>query len=94
MRKTQDKEFKIKVCKDIEKGITTAGNISKEYGISRPIVSRWVEEYHRYKNKAFSSKGTRFPDKAKLYMLQKENEQLRLEDEILKKLEVFVKQKE
>lgn len=92
MKKYYEREFKIQVCKEIEKGTSSVSYISKEYGISRPIVSRWLAEYQRYKNKAFSGKGNRLPDQAKLYALEKKVETLELENEILKKFERFVKQ--
>ena len=88
-----DKEFKIQICKKIIENENTVGEIAKEYSISRPIVSRWISEYRRYKKKAFSGKGNRLPDQAKLYALQQRIEQLEEENEILKKFEAFVKQK-
>ncbi|MDF9825919.1 transposase [Breznakia sp. PF5-3] len=93
MRKQYDKKFKLKVCKDIESEVTTVSNVAKEYSISRPIVSRWLSEYRRYQNKAFSGQGNRLPDKADIYALQKQVEELKKETEILKKFEHFVKQK-
>ena len=92
MRKTYEKEFKLKICQDIEKKETSIGIIAKSYGISRPIISRWLAEYRRYGNKAFSGQGKRLPDKAKLYAIEQENQRLREENEILKKFELFVKQ--
>lgn len=93
MRKHYDKEFKLKICKDIEKGILNVSQVAKEYSISRPIVSRWVSEYRRYQNKAFSGHGNRLPDKADIYALQRQMEELKKENEILKKFEHLVKQK-
>ncbi len=93
MRKTYEKAFKLKVCKKIEKGLRTVKSVSEEYHISRPIVSRWVAEYRRYKNKAFSGRGRRLPDKAKQYALEQENKRLRMENDILKAFEAYVKQK-
>lgn len=93
MRNQYDKEFKLNICKNIDKGITTVSSVSKEYSISRPIVSRWLSEYHRYLNKAFSGHGNRLPDKADIYALKKQIEELKKENEILKKFEHFVKQK-
>lgn len=92
MRKTYDKEFKVKVTRDIINEFTTVGQVSKEFGITRPIVSRWVAEYKRYQNKAFTGRGKRLPDKAKLYALEQENKRLKEENEILKKFEAFVQQ--
>lgn len=91
MRKTYSKEFKISVCKAIASEETTVSKAAKDYDISRPIVSRWLSEYKRYSNNAFSGKGNPLPDKAKLYALEKENKLLKEELEILKKFEEFVK---
>jgi len=93
MRKTYDKEFKVKVAKDIINELTTVGQVSKDFGVTRPMVSRWVAEYKRYKNKAFTGRGKRLPDKAKLYTLEQENKRLKEENEILKKFEAFVQQR-
>jgi len=93
MRKTYDKEFKVKVAKDIINELTTVGQVSKDFGVTRPMVSRWVAEYKRYKSKAFTGRGKRLPDKAKLYTLEQENKRLKEENEILKKFEAFVQQK-
>lgn len=88
-----NKDFKIQICKAIEANATTVGKAAKEYAISRPIVSRWLAEYKKYGNKAFSGKGNRLPDQAKLYALESEIERLKTENEILKKFAAFVKQK-
>jgi transposase len=91
MRKQYSKEFKIKVCKEIVAGLTTVGKLAKEYSISRPIVSRWLAEYQRYQDQAFSGQGNRLPDQAKIYSLEKQVEELKMENEILKKFAAFVK---
>ena len=57
------------------------------------MVSRWVAGYKRYKNKTFTRRGKRLPDKAKLYTLEQENKRLKEENEILKKFEAFVQQR-
>ena len=93
MRKTYERAFKLKVCKDIVSKDISVKEVAEEYNISRPIVSRWVSEYLRYGSKAFSGKGKRLPDKADFYVLEQENKRLREENEILKKFEVFVKQR-
>lgn len=72
MRKTYDKAFKVKVAKDIIQEATTVNQVANEYGIFRPIISRRVAEYKRYKNKAFTGRGKRLPDKAKLCALELE----------------------
>ena len=86
-----ERDFKIKVCKKILSNEIKVGEIAEEYSISRPIISRWVSEYRRYKNRAFSGKGNRLPDQARIFTLEKQVEWLETENELLKKFEVFVK---
>ncbi|HHX52247.1 MAG TPA: transposase [Erysipelothrix sp.] len=92
MRKTYDKAFKIEIASQIVAKKTTVSAVASEYKISRPIVSRWVSEFNRYGNQAFSGKGKRLPDKAKQYALEEEVKRLKEENEILKKFAAFVAQ--
>lgn len=89
MRKTYAKAFKIQVCQAILAGDTTVGATAKHYDIARPIVSRWLAEYQRYGQEAFTGKGNRLTDQAKLYALEQENARLREENIILKKFREF-----
>ncbi len=59
MKKTYDSEFKPSICKKINKKESTVTEIANEYSISRLIISRWVSEFNRYKNKSFSGKGNK-----------------------------------
>lgn len=93
MRKAYDRTFKLEIVRKIVAKETTVSSVASEYNISRPIVSRWVAEFNRYGNKAFSGKGNRLPDKSKQYALESEVKRLKEENEILKKFAVFVKQK-
>jgi len=45
MRKTCDRDFKLKVSRDIKSGSKTVTEVAAEFGISRPIVSRWLAEF-------------------------------------------------
>lgn len=46
----------MEICQQIQSNQTTVGKVASEYGIARPIVSRWIAEYLRYGNEAFSGK--------------------------------------
>lgn len=92
MRKTYNREFKLEIVRKIVTKETTVNAVASEYNISRPIVSRWVAEFNRYGNKAFSGHGIRLPDKTKQYALEAEVKRLKEENEVLKKFAVFVKQ--
>jgi len=50
-----------------------------------------MAEFQRYQNKAFSGKGNKLPDKAKIYALEKKVERLELENDILKKFTAFAR---
>ena len=91
MRKTYSKAFKINIAKQINNKQITVSSVASEYGISRPIISRWVSEYNRYGSEAFTGKGVKLPDKAKQFALEEEVQRLKQENEILKKFEQFVK---
>lgn len=54
MRKTYDRTFKLEIVRKIVDKEITVSAVASEYNISRPIVSRWVTEFNRYGNKAFS----------------------------------------
>lgn len=91
MRKTYTKEFKIQICRSLTNGKTRIVDIANEYSISRPIVSRWLAEYKRYGSDAFTGKGVRLPDEAKVYVLEKKIKRLEEENTILKKFREFAK---
>lgn len=58
MRKTYERDFKMKVVQEINAKKVTVKAVSDEYSIARPIVSRWVLEYCRYGKKDFTGKGS------------------------------------
>lgn len=91
MRRQYEKEFKVKVCKDIEKGKTKVTKISREYNISRTIVSRWVAEYKRYEKDAFTGNGNKLPSDVEKEYLKLRIKQLEPDNDILKKFDAFVK---
>jgi transposase-like protein len=53
MRKVYDRDFKLKVTKDIKNGFETAIDIVGKFGISRPIVSRWLTEFGSIRKQDF-----------------------------------------
>ncbi|MGL4402603.1 MAG: transposase [Fusobacteriaceae bacterium] len=91
MKKTHDKDFELKICNNILKEIVTVGQIAKECNISRPIISRWIAEFHHYGNKAFNGNSIRKSDKINLYVLKQQIKELQIKNKILKKFEHFVK---
>ncbi len=59
--------------------------MAKKLGITNNTMYRWVNEYRQDGNDAFPGKGHLKPEDAELRHLKRENEELREENEILKK---------
>ncbi len=77
--------------KAIKKNEITISVSSTSYEIQRTTISRWVAEYKRYKNKAFTGNGNKLPRDAEMEYLKQRNKELEMENEILKKFEQFAK---
>jgi len=41
------RESKLQVCHEIESGLKTQAQISREHGIGANLISRWLQEYRR-----------------------------------------------
>ncbi len=89
MKKTYTKEFKLQACKlVIEDGIKPK-IVAKKFGIHEVMLYRWVTEYQTYGDEAFVGKGKQRSADAELKKLKKENEDLKMENEILKKAAAY-----
>lgn len=86
MRRRYTKEFKEEAAKlIIEQGYSRT-EAAKSLGVDRRNVSRWVEEI---RGGSFCKKPVATAEQEELRRLRKENHQLRLEQEILKKAAAF-----
>lgn len=89
MKKSYTKEFKVKACElVITDGIKPAV-VAEKFGINAVMLYRWVDEYRTQGKDAFVGKGHQKPADAELRKLRKENERLRMENEILKKAAAY-----
>lgn len=69
-------------------------NTAKELGISASSLRRWINESDEYGESAFPGHGNAlFNSTYEIKKLQKQNEELKLENDLLKKLQAFLKQK-
>jgi len=67
---------------------------AKGLGISPSSLRRWINEYDEYGESAFPGHGNAlFNSTYEIKKLQKKNEELQIENELLKKLQAFLKQK-
>jgi len=80
-----DLDFKINAVRLVlEEGITIR-QACADLGIGQSTLERWIEEHKKHGKAAFPGKGRLRPDDEKLKKLERENEVLRRERDILKK---------
>ncbi len=85
-RAVYDKQFKMAAVKLAQETDKSVAQTAAELGISGCSLRRWINEYDEYGNALFNST-------YELKKLQKQDEELRMENEILKKFQAFLKQK-
>lgn len=86
-RKTYTKEFKLHAVYMMLSGIYKPKDVFKMLNVDRQTVYRWVNEYKQFGESAFDSKAVAPGDEVR--RLQKELEDLRMENEILKKATAY-----
>ena len=82
-RRMYDRQFKIDAVKLLETSGKTASEVAEDLGIPRDNLSRWKREMSEDNLKAFPGQGN--PRDEELTRLRKENADLKLERDILKK---------
>lgn len=87
-RNEYSKEFKLTAVHLMKSGLFKPKDIFEMLGgIDRQTVYRWVKEYDKKGEAAFESKAV-LPG-SELRRIQKENEELKMENEILKKATAY-----
>lgn len=89
MKRTYNKEFKIAACNLVLKDKLKHSVVAEKLGIHLVMLYRWIDEYETLGEDAFVGKGHVQKQDAELKKLQKENERLRMENEILKKAAAY-----
>lgn len=79
-----NREFKIEAVQLLNAGQSLA-KVSRDLGVSEASLSKWKKQLQAEPVNAFPGKGNMLPQDAELRRLQRENERLRQEKEILKK---------
>ena len=85
------REFKLEAVKRSEEPGRTAAGVARELGITLNVIYRWRDELRLEGEKAFPGMGRPVESSAndELRRLRKENTQLRMERDILKKSLIF-----
>ncbi len=89
MKRTYSRDFKIKACELVLKEGIKHAVVAEKLGINKIMLYQWIDQYETYGEKAFVGKGHLRPEDAELRKLRKENERLRMENEILKKAAAY-----
>jgi len=89
MKKNYSKEFKEQACELVLKDGIKHAVVAEKFGINAVMLYRWVDQYQTFGNDAFVGKGHQKPADAELKKLRKENERLKMENEILKKAAAY-----
>ena len=85
-KKRFDKEFKVNAVHLVKSEGLTVTKVSHDLGIGRSTLERWMREMKDYgKQCAFPGSGKLRPEDERLRKLERENEILRRERDILKK---------
>jgi transposase len=83
------KEFKMKIMDLHLKDNIPIKIISEKFGISQSTIYSWRDQYRKYGDDAFVGCGHQRPGDAELRKLRKENEELKMQVEILKKVAAY-----
>ncbi len=88
-RRTFTAEFKREaLAMVLEQGLSYS-EAARRLGIRDSLLHRWKEAHDAHGDQAFPGKGQQTPLEAELTRLRRENEQLRMERDILKKATAF-----
>ena len=84
-RAVYDKQFKMAAVKMAQTEDKSVLDTAIELGISSSSLRRWINEYDEYGESAFPGHGNAlFNSTYEIKKLQKQNEELRMENELLK----------
>ena len=90
-RRNYDRGFKEEAVRLVLSG-RSANDVGRDLGVAGSNISRWVLQYKDDPNQSFPGKGYLKADDAERRQMQRENERLRRERDILKKaLAIFSK---
>jgi transposase len=84
-RRTYTREFKLEAVHLLETSGRSAAQLERELGIGGGCLSRWRREFAEEGENAFPGHGRLAPDQEQIRQLERENEILRQERDILKK---------
>jgi transposase len=88
-RRKHTPEFKREALNLISNQQLSVAEVSRRLGVSQTLLYKWKTQFAEQGEQAFPGKGQLTPQEAELARLRRENEQLRMERDILKKAAQF-----
>ena len=83
-------EFKIQIVK-LYQGGRSAGDLARDYDLNQQLVYRWLKQ--QTTSGSFKAADNRSDDENELIKLRKENQQLKMENDILKQAALIMGRK-
>jgi len=82
-----DKQFKMAAVKLVQSEDNSVTKVANELSVSGGSLRRWINEYDEYGESAFPGHGSAlFNSMYEIKKLQKANQELKMENDLLKKL--------
>ncbi len=85
MARLYDKEFKLNAVRLVLEEKLTLRKVSKDLGIGKSTLEKWIRDIKKHGITAFPGKGKIRADDERVRKLERENEVLKRERDILKK---------
>lgn len=82
-------EFKLEAVKRIEKTGEPVTKVAAELGVKPTTMQGWLNKYRKSPETPFPGSGNLNPDDERLRKLERENRELKEENEILKKAAAY-----
>jgi len=82
-------EFKLEAVKRLEKSGETMSKVAADLGVKPTTMEGWVNKYKKSPKSPFLGSGHLSPEDERLRKLEKENRDIKEDNEILKKAAVY-----
>lgn len=85
MNKQYSAEFKLETVKRIEKTGESVSKVASDLGVKPTTLHGWIKNYRKSSATPFPGSGKLAPEDERIRKLERENRELKEENEILKK---------
>lgn len=90
----KSREFKFEIMRLHYEEEIPIKYLAEQFGIPQSTIFSWRVQYRKYGKDAFVGCGHQRPEEAELKKLRKENEELKMQVEILKKFQAYLAERD